>query len=114
MQVPQVVQAGMRQCQRDCRDRRVMSGDELVHERRHGVWVKRLAPLSSEDKAVVIGPGRASRLPFLCLAAAVIAENRNGVPVNADHAGPAAIGGSLDPPTAYNLRLSRCFPCCPR
>jgi hypothetical protein len=76
--------------------------DQLVHERGHGIGVKRLGPLGGEDQAVVIGPSRASRLPFLCLAAAVVPKDGYGVLVEADDTRPTTFGGALNVLAAHD------------
>jgi hypothetical protein len=101
MQVTQVMQTGMRQ-RLSRRHRFVVRGNQLVHERGHGVRVERLAPFGGEDQAVTVAPGGASSLAFVGLTEMVLAEDRHGFLVNADDARPAALGGSLDTPTADN------------
>src|SRR5690242_5247290 len=50
----------------------------------------------TEDKPAIVAPRRSGGEPFFGLLAAVVAEDRHGVAVEADRAGPAALGGALD------------------
>jgi len=76
--------------------------DQLGHERADRVGVERFAPPVGEDQAAVVVPGRPSGEAFCCLLAAVIAQDGDGFAVDADGAGPAALGGTFDALAAYD------------
>jgi hypothetical protein len=93
VQVAQIVQPGVGQRPFWSSDRFVVGGDQLAHQRGHGVGVKRFAPLGGEDQAADVSPGRTCGLPFRCLTATVLPQDGDSFTVDADHAGPAALGG---------------------
>ena len=70
--------------------------DELGHQRRRRVRVDRLAPGGREHVVVGAAPLGTYFQPFPCLALAVISEYLHGVGIDADGAGPAALGRSLN------------------
>jgi hypothetical protein len=65
-------------------------------ERGHGVWVQRFVPPRSDDQAAAILPGCSGRLTFFDLLAAMLTEHGHGFCVDADDAGPAVFGRSLN------------------
>ena len=102
VQVAQLVQPGVGEwCGRGS-GRPVVCADQLGHERADRVGVERFAPPVGEDQAAVVVPGRPSGEAFCCLLAAVIAQDGDGFAVDADGAGPAALGGTFDALAAYD------------
>ena len=74
----------------------IVGVDERGHKRRHRVGVDRLAPGGGEHVVVSAAPLGACSQPLPGLALAVISEHLRGAGVDADGAGSAALGGSLD------------------
>ena len=91
--VPQIMQPGMRQ---RLALLVIVGVDERGHERRHRIGVDRLAPGGGEHVVVGAAPLGTYSQPFSGLALAVISEYLHGFGVDADGAGPAALGCSLD------------------
>ena len=56
----------------------------------------------TKDQAARVVPRGSGREPFFGLLASVLAEDRYGVAVEADRAGPAALGGAFHPLAAYD------------
>src|SRR5262249_38690645 len=74
----------------------VVGADEGGHKRGHRVWVDRLSPGGREHVVVSAAPLGTYPQPLTGLALAVLPEHLHGVGVDANGAGPAALGGSLD------------------
>ena len=56
-----------------------------------------MSRFGGEDQAVILSPGRACGVPFFGLAAKVFTQDDHGVAVDADHPGPATLGGPFHP-----------------
>jgi hypothetical protein len=102
VQVTQIVQPGMWQRPGRGSDRPVVSVDQLGHQRGHGVGVERLTPRAGEERAAAVVPGQPSGEAFYRLLAMVLAQDGHGFAVDADGAGPAALGGAFDTLAAYD------------
>jgi hypothetical protein len=76
--------------------------DQLGHERGHGVGVERFTPPAREDQAAAVVSGRPGGEPFLGLLAAMFPQDRHGLTVEADRAGPAAFGGAFNALAAHH------------
>jgi hypothetical protein len=59
-------------------------------------------PPADEDQTTGVVPGRPGGEPFFGLLAAVLPEDRHGVVLEADRAGPAALGGAFNPSAAHH------------
>ena len=56
---------------------------------------------AGEDQAAAVVPGRCGGEAFCCLLAVVLAQDGDGFAVDADGAGPAALGGAFDALAAH-------------
>ena len=64
--------------------------------------IERLAPPAGEDQTTTIDPGRTGSQPFFVLATLMLAQDRDGLAVDADDPGPAALCGSLNTLAPYD------------
>ena len=96
--MPQVVQPGVRQRCLGRGVRLVVRGDELGHQRGHGVGVDGLAPAGREHVAVPDAAPGVARVELVGgLVGLVLSQDGDGLVVDGDDAGPAALGGPVDP-----------------
>jgi hypothetical protein len=102
VQMAQIVQAGVRECLGRGSDRLVVFVDQYVHQRGHGVGVKRLTPSAGENQAIAVGPRRSSGQPLFGLLAVVFSQYGDSFAVDADDPGLAALGGSFNSLAVYH------------
>jgi hypothetical protein len=78
--------------------------DHLRHQRSDGVGIQGLPPFADEDQAAAIDPSGTGCGSLLSLSPEMLPERGDGVTIDADHAGSAALGRAFDPVSPNDSR----------